>query len=166
MSFFCLGKIIKTRGLHGCLKVVSYVQKNSVLAELEYIYIENLLGKKNKYKIKKTDISGKFLFIELDGIADRKTAIPLIGSKVFLPKLFFPQLPEGEYYYDDIIGLDVITEEGEFLGQIKSIFPTGSNDVYMCRGGKREILLPSTTQVIRGIDIKKGFIKVRMLKGL
>jgi 16S rRNA processing protein RimM len=98
MIFFCLGKIIKTRGLHGCLKVVSYVQKISVIADLEYIYIENLLGKKNKYKIKKTDISGKFLFIELDGIADRKTAESLIGRKVFLPKSFFPELSEGEYY--------------------------------------------------------------------
>ena len=93
-----MGKIIKTRGLHGCLKVVSYVQKNSALADLEYIYIENLLGKKNKYKIKKTDIFGKFLFIELDGIADRKTAESLIGRKVFLPKSFFPELSEGEYY--------------------------------------------------------------------
>jgi len=95
MSFFCLGKIIKTRGLHGCLKVVSYVQKNSVLADLEYIYIENLLGKKNKYKIKKTDISGKFLFIELDGIADRKTAIPLIGSKVFFAEVVLSAITGG-----------------------------------------------------------------------
>ena len=73
---------------------------------------------------------------------------------------------EGEYYWHDIIGLAVITEEGEELGYITSILPTGSNDVYICEGTKGEILLPAIEEVIKSIDIGRGVIIVEMLEGL
>jgi 16S rRNA processing protein RimM len=64
------------------------------------------------------------------------------------------------------MGLQVRTEEGRLLGVIEEILPTGSNDVYVCRGGEREILLPAIADVIREIDTKKGFVTVRLLEGL
>jgi 16S rRNA processing protein RimM len=75
-------------------------------------------------------------------------------------------LPEGEYYWRDIEGLKVITEEGKVLGTIESIFPTGGNDVYVVSGGEREILLPGIAEVIRKIDIDQGVMIVRLLEGL
>jgi 16S rRNA processing protein RimM len=60
----------------------------------------------------------------------------------------------------------VVTEAGEALGRVESIFPTGSNDVYVCRGGDREILLPAIGEVILGIDLEKGVMWVRLLEGL
>jgi 16S rRNA processing protein RimM len=76
------------------------------------------------------------------------------------------ELPPGEYYWRDIIGLDVYTEEGKLLGRIESVFPTGSNDVYVCKGGQREILLPAIVDVIRQIDINRRVMTVRLLEGL
>ena len=75
-------------------------------------------------------------------------------------------LPEGEYYWRDMIGLKVVTEEGRILGVIEAIFPTGSNDVYVCSGGEREVLLPGIADVIRKIDINRGMMVVRLLQGL
>jgi 16S rRNA processing protein RimM len=60
----------------------------------------------------------------------------------------------------------VLTEEGEPLGTIRAVFPTGSNDVYVCSGGEREILLPAISEVVRKVDIQKGLMTVRLLKGL
>jgi 16S rRNA processing protein RimM len=65
-----------------------------------------------------------------------------------------------------MIGLKVVTEDGRILGVIDAIFPTGSNDVYVCSGGDREILLPGTADVIRKIDIGRGMMVVRLLEGL
>ena len=76
------------------------------------------------------------------------------------------ELPEGEYYWHDIIGLKVYSEEGEYIGIIESVFPTGSNDVYVCRGEKREILLPAIADVIRKIDINRRVMTVKLLEGL
>jgi 16S rRNA processing protein RimM len=78
----------------------------------------------------------------------------------------FKELPEGEYYWRDIIGLNVYTEEGKLLGQIESVFPTGSNDVYVCKGEEREILLPAIADVIRKIDVTRRVMIVRLLEGL
>ena len=63
----------------------------------------------------------------------------LVGYKVLIPGDMLQELPPGEYYWRDIIGLDVYEEKGKYLGRIESIFPTGSNDVYVCKG-EREIL--------------------------
>ena len=166
MEFFALGKIIKTRGLRGCLKVICYTQDHSFFADLKHVYLDKPTDEKNKYQIKKIDLSGKFFFIELQGIANVEAAAPLIGATVFISKALLPELPDGEYYWRDIIGLDVFTEEEEFLGRIEAIFPTGSNDVYVCKRGDREILLPAINQLIRKINVKQGIITVKLPKGL
>jgi 16S rRNA processing protein RimM len=83
-----------------------------------------------------------------------------------LPKDIMEKLPEGEYYWHDIIGLDVYSEEGTYIGIVESVFPTGSNDVYVCRGEKREILLPAIADVIRKIDVNQGVMTVKLLEGL
>jgi 16S rRNA processing protein RimM len=74
-------------------------------------------------------------------------------------------LTEGEYYWRDIIGLDVYTQDGKRLGRIESVFPTGSNDVYVCKG-EREILIPAIADVIQGIDLDKNIMTVKLLEGL
>ena len=111
-------------------------------------------------------MSGKILFVELEDISSVESAQALVGCKVFLPEDIMEELPEGEYYWRDIIGLDVYTEEGKCIGKIESVFSTGSNDVYVCNGKEREILLPAIAEVIREIDVNRRVMTVRLLEGL
>lgn len=166
MNLFATGEIVKTRGLHGCLKILCYVEKENSFAQLEFIYIEESSGKKNRFNLRKISLSGKMLFVELEGIPDVESAQKLVGCKVFLPKDMLETLREGDYYWQDIIGLDVYNEENEYIGRIVSVFPTGSNDVYVCEGEEREILLPAISGVIRKIDINRRVMTVRLLEGL
>jgi 16S rRNA processing protein RimM len=165
MDLITIGEIVKTRGLRGCMKVLSFVDTQDISAELESVYVQNNSEQEKLYNLTKIDISGKFLFIELETIDDVDLAKNFVGCKVLIPGDMFKELPQGEYYWRDIIGLDVYTEEGILLGHIESIFPTGSNDVYVCKG-EREILLPAIADVILNIDIKKRIMTVRLLKGL
>ena len=166
MDLFVIGEIVKTRGLRGCLKVLCYVETNNTFAELEFVYIEIRSGQKNRFVLRKIDVSGKFLYIELEGIPDVESAQALVGCKVFLPEGMQEKLPEGEYYWREIIGLDVYNEECKYLGRIESVFPTGSNDVYVCKGEEKEILLPAIADVIRQIDLNRRVMTVRLLEGL
>jgi 16S rRNA processing protein RimM len=166
MNLFAIGEIVKTRGLHGCLKILCYVEKKSTFAQLKFIYIEQSSGQKNLFNLRKINLSGKVLFVELEGIPDVKSAQALVGCKVFLPKDMLEKLPEGEYYWRDIIGLDVYNEDDKYIGRIESVFPTGSNDVYVCKGEEREILLPAISEVIRKIDIDHNIMTVKLLEGL
>jgi 16S rRNA processing protein RimM len=166
MNLFAIGEIVKTRGLHGCLKVSCYVEKKDTFTKLKFIYIEQSSGQKNRFGLRKIDLSGKTLFVELEGIPDVKSAQALVGCKVFLPEDMLEELSEGEYYWRDIIGINVYNEDDKYIGQIESVFSTGSNDVYVCRGEEREILLPAIAEVIRKIDINRRVMTVRLLEGL
>lgn len=166
MDLFAIGEIVKTRGLRGCLKVLCCLETNNAFTELEFVYIEISSGQKKCFLLKKIDVSGKILFVELEGIPDVESAQALVGCKVFLPKGMQEKLPEGEYYWREIIGLDVYNEEGKYIGRIESVFPTGSNDVYVCKGEEREILLPAIADVIRKIDVNHRVMIVRLLEGL
>ena len=166
MDLFAIGEIVKTRGLRGCLKVLCYVETKNISSDLKFVYIEQTSGQNNRFEIKKIDISGNVVFIELEGIPDVESAKSFVGRKVFLPENMQEKLPEGEYYWRDIIGLDVYSEDDKYIGKIESVFPTGSNDVYVCKHADREILLPAIADVIRKIDINNRVMIVRLLEGL
>ena len=166
MNLLAIGEIVKTRGLRGCMKVVSFVDTKDISAELEFVYIQDNFDQKKLHNLRKIDISGKFLFIELTAIDDVDLAKTFVGCKVVIPRNLFKELPEGEYYWRDIIGLDVYSEDGKLLGKIESVFPTGSNDVYVCKGEEREILIPAIADVIKLIDIDRKIMNVKLMEGL
>lgn len=165
MDLFIFGEIVKTRGLHGCVKVLSFLQSQDILDGLDAVYLESKFGQKSRHEIKKIDSVGKFLFLELKGISDLDAAQALVGSKLLLPRDLLAVLPEDEYYWSDIVGLEVYTPEGRHLGRIESIFPTGSNDVYVCRGEDGEFLIPAIADAIVRIDLAGRRITAKLLEG-
>ena len=165
-DFITIGEVVKTRGLRGCMKVLSFVDTADISAELEFVYVQDNSEQRELFSLSKIDISGKFLFIELATIDNVDLAKTFVGSNIVIPRSMLKELPEGEYYWRDIIGLNVYNEEGKLLGRIESVFPTGSNDVYVCKGEEREILLPAIAEVIQFIDIDKKVMKVKLMEGL
>jgi 16S rRNA processing protein RimM len=165
MNLLEAGRIIKPYGFKGCMKVFSYLEANDVLQSLDEVFI----GKGTQvesYRLKGIQIRGKFFFLEIEGIKDLEGVKSLVGCDVMIPADKLKDLAENEYYWRDIIGLDVMTEDGHFLGKIETIFPTGGNDVYVCTGGEREILLPAIADVIQNIDLEQRRVVVRLLEGL
>jgi 16S rRNA processing protein RimM len=166
MDLFEAGEIVKTRGLRGCMKVLSYLEDKSNFSKPDFIYIEINQGEKKRFCLNNIKKSGRAFFIELEEINDVESAKDFVGCKVYLPKDILKKLPDGEYYLQDIIGLDVYSEDGNFVGKIESIFPTGSNDVYVCRNKNKEILLPAISHVIKKIDINRRIMTVKIPDGL
>ncbi len=166
MDLFVFGEIVKTRGLKGCLKALSFLESPDVLEGLDFLYLESRSGQRTQYKIKKIDPAGKFLFIEFEDISDVDAAQALVGFKLLMPRSLLNALPSDEYYWMDIIGLDVYTQESRHLGRISSIFPTGSNDVYVCQGESGEILIPAIADIVVNVDLVSHRITVKMPEGL
>ncbi|WP_256761456.1 ribosome maturation factor RimM [Cohnella sp. WQ 127256] len=76
-------------------------------------------------------------------------------------------LPEGEYYYRDIVGCEVESEEGEQLGSVKDIMSTGANDIWIVKmSNGKELLIPVIDDVLIDVDVAARKIKVRLLEGL
>ena len=166
MEFLEIGKIVKVHGLKGRLKVLSYLESGELLESLDEVFIAKKKGEPSSFRLKYSQVKGKCFFLEVEGVEDIGQAEELLGLEVFIPAAKLGPLPEGEYYWQQLLGLEVITEEGMPLGKVDEIFPTGSNDVLVCRGGGREQLLPVIADVVRKVDLKEGVITVRLLEGL
>ncbi len=161
-----IGRLVKVHGLKGRLKAVSYLESEMLLDELDEVLIRPEKGPETKYKVKGVQPQNRTFFIELEGINDPDSAGKLVGSGIFIPADMLEELPQDEYYWHEIIGLKAVTETGDYLGKVSSIFPAGSTDVYVVSGGAREILLPALEDVIKKIDLEAGKIVVRIPEGL
>jgi 16S rRNA processing protein RimM len=75
-------------------------------------------------------------------------------------------LPEDEYYHDQIIGLQVVTTSGEKIGRVVDILSGTSNDNFIVRGNSGEILIPAIEDVVRSIDLEKKVITIEAINGL
>ncbi|MEE8480397.1 MAG: ribosome maturation factor RimM, partial [Desulfobacterales bacterium] len=79
-------------------------------------------------------------------------------------------LEDGSYYWFDIIGLSVFITDGKCIGNVESIFPTGSNDVYVVKNPNNdldsEILVPALESVVLSIDLKNKKMHVNLPDGL
>ena len=158
-----IGKIVKTSGLKGRLKVLSYCESAETLETLENAFIGKDSEQVSLFNVRVIGIKRGSFSVDLGGVESLDEAGKLIGLYIFVPS---ENLPDGEYYWKDIIGLDIVTEEGLKLGRVTTILPTGSNDIYVCSDGEKEILIPSFDDVVRKIDIEKGIMIVKLPEGL
>jgi len=110
---------------------------------------------------------GNSLLVSFRGVDTPEQAAAFRNQWVYVKSSELPPLPEGQYYEYQLIGLDVVDEDGAPLGKLAEILETGANDVYVVRdqnGG--EILLPVIPSVILKRDMERRLLTVRLLDGL
>ena len=107
------------------------------------------------------------LLVAFDPYNDPESVGILRNQLVYVRADDRPPLPEGEYYHHQLLGLHVISDQGQSLGYLTKILETGANDVYVVRPEcGPEILLPAIETVILDIDLERGEIHVHLLPGL
>ena len=104
--------------------------------------------------------------LRLQGVDSVDAAKGLAGQPVTVPQSSVPPPREGEYYHFQLLGLKVLTDDGECLGRVKEILETGSNDVYVVSGESGEVLIPALTDVILEVRLDQGCMVVKLLEGL
>ena len=126
------------------------------------------LGEEHKpAKLASARPHGTSLLVSFRGMDSPETAGQLRNTWVYVATADRPPLPEGKVYQHQILGLRVVTDEGRELGTLVDIFETGANNIYVVKTADgKEILLPAIPDVILGIDLPNGEIKVHLLEGL
>lgn len=102
---------------------------------------------------------------------DRYTNVDQVGElrnqMIYVAVANLPDLPADEYYVHQLIGLKVITDDGQELGQVESILETGANDVLLVRSPSgAELLIPNIQQVVLQIDLEAGRMRIHLIPGL
>lgn len=107
------------------------------------------------------------LLVALDDVRTAEDAAELTNRYVFVRAEDRPPLPEGEYYHHELIGLQVVDEDGETLGRLEEVISNPANDIYLVRPDQGpEILLPATEEVILEVDLEAGEMRIHLLPGL
>jgi 16S rRNA processing protein RimM len=107
-----------------------------------------------------------FLLVRLQGITSLEQANELRDSIVSVEEHILPPLQDGEFYYYQVIGLDVATTAGESIGSIVRVFFSGGHDVWVVQQGKKEHMIPVIDEIVRSIDIAGGRAVIEPLPGL
>ena len=107
------------------------------------------------------------MLVRFRGIKSPEEAGLFRNTWVYVPTANRPSLPEGEYYHHQLIGLNVVTDEGRILGTVVDIIETGANDVYVVRDADGdEVLLPAIPPVILDVQLADRRMRVHLLDGL
>ena len=161
-----IGKIVGIHGLKGTNKLRSYAESLSVFSPGRLILVRDLRGREASYEIHWVKPHTGNPLVSFKGIANRDQAKTLIGAELFIPQSELPELDEDTYYWYDLIGIEVVTMTGEFLGRIESIIETGSNDVYVVKSNEKEVLIPALESVVLDIDLEHKRMQVDLPEGL
>jgi 16S rRNA processing protein RimM len=158
-----IARVVKPRGLRGeleCTILTDFPDRFATTTEV-------LVGERRELRLLLSSrVEGDRVVVKLDGVDDRTAAEALRGVLLQVPRERAVALPQGAYFWDDLVGLRVENEAGETLGTLSEVLRTGANDVYVVKRDRGELLIPAIKQVVERVDLARGSITVRLLPGL
>jgi 16S rRNA processing protein RimM len=163
-AFLAVGKVRRPHGLAGDVLVEIYTDFPEHLQPQALVYAGE---KHTPLTIRRQRIHNDGILLAFDGYDTPEQVGRFRNQILYIVASDATELPEGEYYFHELLGLSVVDESGVTLGEVSEIMETGANDVYIVtKPDGREILLPAIAEVILDIDLDKKIMKVHLLPGL
>ncbi len=165
MGKITIGKITRTRGLRGEVVISPLTDDPERFFLLKEVWIS---GKQESkiFQIEKVKKFRERVSLKFRGIDSPEAAKPLVNSFLEIEKENLLPLPQNRYYVFEIIGLKVLTTQGEEIGVIEDVVNFPGNDVYMVKNGKKEYSIPAVKKVVKKIDLDKKIMIIEPLEGL
>ena len=164
-NHLAIGKIVKAWGIKGKVKILSYAESPATFRQQKELYIQGRSGRQ-RLCLESAEEHKKGILLKFEGRDRIEDVEDLIGLTLYMDKKNLPPPEEGEHYWHDLIGMAVETDSGKPLGKLTGIIPTGSNDVYVVRKGKREWLIPAIQEVIREINVEQQLMIISPIEGI
>lgn len=162
MEKILIGKITSAVGLKGEVKVYNYSDSIEIYEETPQIYVGDELMDVISVRQQKN-----MVVLRLSGFTDRDAAERARGREIFVTEADLPELPEGQFYVRDLIGMQVVTEEGEDLGKVTDVIQNTAQDLFEVELPEgRKVLIPKVDAFVRSIDGEARTVTVRLQEGL
>ena len=154
-----IGKLIGAHGVRGWLKVYSWTQPRENILRYDP-WLLRRGGEWRSVRLLDGRKQGKSIVARLDGVDDRDEALALREVEVAIRPDQLEALEEGEYYWSELIGLQVRNLGGETLGEVTNLMETGADDVLVVRGEVERLIPFSLPEIVRRVDLDAGEIIV------
>lgn len=166
MDFYKVGTMVNTHGIKGEVRVIATTDfAGERFQKGNELFIDN--NEKKAVKIATVRNHKQFILLSFDGMQNINDVEKYKGMDLLVSDADLQELEDGEFYYKDIIGAEVYTEDEQLIGSVKEIFETGANDVWVIkRSGKEDLLIPMIDDVIKEVNVENKKITIDLLEGL
>lgn len=165
LTHFKIGKVVKTQGLKGEVRVYSSTDDIYRFDDLNTFYIGKDLN--TEYKVEKVRYKGNLVIMKIKGIDIVEEAQKIVGKNLYVSREESRELDEDEFFIADMIGIDVYTVDGDHIGKLKDVLQYSANDVYVIKGKEnKEYLIPAVMKFVPEIDIEERKMIIDPIKGM
>lgn len=157
-KWITVGRIVAPHGVRGDLRVLPETERPAMFRKLKKLFLGG-----RAYDVCSSRPHKNVHIIHLAEVEDRNRAEPLVGTPVEIPAAELPKLPEGEYYYFQLIGLTVVSDTGDTVGTLTEIIETGANNVYAVKTAEgKEIYLPAIPSCVLSVQPEEKTMTVHL----
>lgn len=158
-----VARITGAHGIKGEVKAASYGDLEGI--EWDTVFLSGN-GRETARKVLRARRNKNAWLFDLEGCHDRTSAEALVGLQISIKRTDLPETAEDEYYYTDLIGMEVWSDESQYIGRVSNVISTGGNDVLETSGPYGEVLIPAIENVIVRVEREKRQIIIRLIEGL
>jgi 16S rRNA processing protein RimM len=165
-TYVALGKIAGPVGLNGDVRIAPWTDSQERLKRLKHVWIGSDSTEATEFAVDAVRFSGRAIVIKFAGIEDRTAAEQIRDKLVLIPEELVVRPPRGSYFIDDVVVMEVVTEEGKRVGVVLEILRLPSNDLWQVDSGTKTISIPAVKEFIRKVDEKTRTVVIHEIEGL
>ena len=155
-----MGRVAAAQGLLGWVAIKAYTETMESLSDYPVWWLGDEKNPWREVSVEKFAVQSKGLIAKFPGCNDRSAAEKYKGLLVAVPRSSLPPQTEDEYYWSDLIGLEVVNLAGTSLGIVDNLMDTGANQVLCVRGKEGEVLIPFIASAIQQVNLAEKIIRV------
>ncbi|MBN1482029.1 16S rRNA processing protein RimM [candidate division KSB1 bacterium] len=166
LDYVIVGRIIKPHGERGAVKVEAITDDPNRYTLLKYVFLGPEDQPGDIFQIISVEFQNKFVILTLDGINTRELADELRNQYLFIPVDQTMPLTDGSIYIYDLIGMEVYTKKGDYVGRVTDYQECPANGLFVVEYKKRELLLPDVPAIVKDVNLDSGRIVINPIEGL
>ena len=158
-----VGEVTNVHGLMGEVRVQPWADSPDFLCRFKTLYVDKTHW---PIEVERARVHKNMVIIKFHGVTDVNGALAMRNAILYIDR-DDANLPKGSFFLADIYGLEVRdAQTDEVLGKVDDILTPPANNVYVVRGGKREIMIPAVDQFVKEINVDEGYMKVALIEGM
>jgi len=162
-DFLEVGKITTTHGIMGEVRVQPWADSPDFLCRFDTLYVGPTHW---PIKVERARVHKNMVILKLEGLTDVPSATSMRNQVLSIARKD-ARLPEGHFFLADLVGLEAREAgTGKVLGQISEVLTLPANNVYVIKGGERELMIPAVPLFVPETNVDDGYIVVHMMEGL
>lgn len=167
-EIFQVGVIASTHGLNGEVNVFPTTEDPNRFKKLKKVTLHTQRGEEIELDVQSARFFKKFVIVKFKQFNNINEVEKFKGCELTIERKDALKLNPGEYYCADLIGLDIVDEDGNVLGSVTDVIQTGANDVYEMKraDGGENVYIPAIKDCIKKIDIDEKKIIIHLMDGL